>query len=161
MPITVSGHITRANLPSPLANLAIEVDPYWLLPGGGTDDATINMSAGLEPSISALKYVWADSPFVAGQQLVLATPDNAQLTLRMVCDGTSLADAQTKAAAIITAIRQQMTFTVSLTFDAATYAWNCYTGDYQVAFNQLHIFGYCLPLYVTLPRDPTPVSGPV
>ncbi len=158
---SISGFITRSNLASPLANLPIQVDPYWMLLGDTSEDASVSRSAGVTPALSTHKTQWADSPYVSGKQLVLATPDNSTLDLRLICDGTSMADAQTKAAAIITAVTQQMVFEVSLTYDTAVYAWTCYLGDYQVAFNQLHFFGYLLPLYVTLPRDPTPLSGPV
>jgi hypothetical protein len=158
---SISGFITRSNLASPLSPLAIQADPYWTLLGDTSDDATISESPGVAPGLSALKQVWADSSYVAGQQLVLSVPDNSTLDLRLICDGDSMADAQTKAAEIIVAITQQLVFEVSLTFDTATYAWNCYTGVYEVAFNQLHYFGYLLPLYVSLTRDPTPVSGPI
>lgn len=157
----ISGYISRANLPSPLPNLDIQVDPYWTLMGDDQEAADQSTAAGVAPAISAHKFVWADSPYVAGQQLVLATLDNSTLDLRLVVDGDSMEDAQTKLAAIIEAVGQQATYVVSLTFDAATYAWNCYTGDWQVAFNQLHYFGYLPPLYLHLPRDATPVSGPL
>ena len=159
--IAMSGYITRANLPTPLPNLKIFVDPYWPILGDNAEAADMSQHAGVTPTQSTLKTVWADSPYVAGKQLVLATPDNAMLDLRLVIDGTSMADAQTKIAPIVTAIRDQLSFTVSVSFDAATYAWNCYTGDYLVAMNQLFMFGYLVPLYLTLPRDPTPAAGPV
>ncbi len=158
---SISGFISRGNMSPPLSNLAIQADPYWGLLGDTSEDASTSSQAGFAPAISQHKRVWADSAYVAGQQMVLATPDNSTLDLRLICDGTSLADAQTKAGLIIAAITQQMTFEVSLTFDTATYAWNCYLGDYEIAFNQVHFFGYLLPLYVSMPRDPTPVSGPV
>ena len=159
--IAVSGFITRSNLPTPLPDLPILVDPYWPLLGDDADSADMSQQAGVTPTQSATKYVWADSPYVAGQQLVLATPDNAVLDLRLIIDGDSMIDMQTKIAPIIAAIRNQLSFTVSVSFDAATYAWNCWSGDYLVAINQLWFFGYLCPMYLTLPRDPTPVSGPV
>jgi hypothetical protein len=159
--IVMSGFITRANLPTPLPDLEILVDPYWPILGDDAAAADMSMQAGIMPGQSATKYVWADSPYVAGQQLVLATPDISTLDLRLVIDGDSMLDAQTKIGPIITAIRQQLSYTVSVTFDAATYAWNCWSGDYEIAMNQLFMFGYLVPLYLTLPRDPTPVSGPV
>jgi hypothetical protein len=157
--IAVSGFITRANLPTPLPDLPILVDPYWPLLGDDAGSADMSQQAGITPTQSATKYVWADSPYVAGQQLVLATPDNAVLDLRLIIDGDSMADAQAKIGPIVTAIRNQLSFTVSVSFDAATYAWNCWSGDYLIAMNQLFMFGYLVPLYLT--RDPTPVSGPI
>jgi hypothetical protein len=119
------------------------------------------MKPGVEPTQSTTKYVWASSPYVAGQQPVLATPDNAQLNLRLIIDGTSFADLETKVAPIIQAIRGQLSFQVSVSFDAWTSTWACYTGDYLVAMNQLWMFGYLCPMYLTLPRDPTPIAGPI
>jgi len=161
----ISGFITRSNMPTPQANLPIQVDPYWTLLGDTQAAADMSTANGVAPALSAHKFVWANSPYVAGQQLVLATPDNSTLVLRLICDGDSMADAQAIATEIIEAVTQQLTYQVSLTYDtgenAATYAWNCYTADYEVAFNQLLYFGYLLPLYLTMQRDPTPVSGPV
>lgn len=157
----ISGFITRANLAVPLADLPIQADPFWTLLGDTSADASSSTSAGVEPGISVHKTTWADSKYVAGQQLVLATPDLSNLNLRLICDGDSMLDAQTKAAEIIVAVTQQLNYQVSLTFDTATYAWNCFLGDYEVAFNQVHYFGYLLPIYLALPRDPTPVAGPV
>jgi hypothetical protein len=159
--VAVSGYITRANLSPPQGPLAIFVDPYWPLMGDDSDSADSSSNAGITPGISTLKTVWADSPYVAGKQLVLATPDNSTLDLRLIIDGTSMLDAQNKIRPIVEAIRKQLSFEVSLTMDAATYTWNCWTGDYQIAFNQLHLFGYLVPLYLTLPRAPIPVAGPV
>lgn len=165
MAFTQSGFITRSNLPTPLPNLAILVDPYWPLLGDDQAAADMSSAPGIIPTQSTLKTVWADSPYVAGKQLVLATPDNATLDLRLAIDGDSMLDAKNKIAPIIQAIRQQLTFEVSITFNSgdgdATYAWNCYTGDYLVAFNQLHYFGYLVPMYLTLPRAPIPVAGPI
>jgi hypothetical protein len=159
--IAVSGFITRANLPTPLDDLPILVDPYNMIMGDDADSADMSQQAGITAGQSATKYVWADSPYVAGQQLVLATPDNSTLDLRLVIDGDSMLDAQEKIAPIVAAIRNQLSFTVSVSFDAATYAWNVYSGDYLIAMNQLFMFGYLVPLYITMPRDPTPVSGPI
>lgn len=156
-----SGTITRSNLATPLADLGILVDPYWPLVGDDSEAADASMKAGLEVSQSAHKYVWANSPFVAGQLPVLATPDNSTLNLRLVIDGESFADAQSKIAPIVVAITQQIEYTVSVTFDDAPYSWTCYTGDYEVAFNQLHYYGYLVPMYLTLPRAPIPVAGPI
>jgi hypothetical protein len=159
--VVMSGFITRSNLATPLPDLPIFVDPYWPIMGDDADAADMSMQSGIMPGQSATKYVWADSPYVAGQQLVLATPDISTLDLRLVIDGDSMLDAQNKIAPIIQAVRNQLSFTVSVTFDEATYAWNCWNGDYLVAINQLWMFGYLVPMYLTLPRDPTPVSGPV
>jgi hypothetical protein len=159
---SISGYITRANMPGgALPNLPIFVDPYWPILGDNSEAADTAMHAGMTPTQSVTKSVWADSPYVAGKQLVLATPDNAMLDLRLVIDGTSMLDAQNKIGPIRDAIKKQINFTVSMTLDTATYAWSCYTGDYLVAFNQLHLFGYLVPMYVTMPRDPTPLLGPV
>jgi hypothetical protein len=157
----VSGYITRSNLPSPLSNLAIVVDPYPLLPGDQSGDASSTSGAGLELGPSAQKTTWADSPFVNGKQLVSSVDDNSTLSLRILIDGTSMADLQTKLGTLVTAIRQQMTFQVSVTLDAATYTWNCYRGDYSAGFNEMHLLSGRLPVYLTMPRDPTPVAGPV
>jgi hypothetical protein len=161
MPATATGYITRSNLPSPQGNLTIFIDPYWALVGDDQDAADSSVRNGIEPAQSALKMVWADSPFVAGKIPVLATPDNSTLNLRLIIDGTSMADAQSKIAPIIQAIRGQLSYQVSVTLDSATYTWLCYTGDYTVAFNQMHTFGYLVPMYLSLPRNPVPVAGPV
>jgi hypothetical protein len=156
--VSVSGYITRSNLPSPLADLAIVVDPYPLLVGDDSNDAS-SASGGLDLGPTSQKAVWADSPFVDGKQLVCSADDNSTLSLKILVEGTSMADLRTKAQAIVDAVRKQMTFQVSITLDAATYTWNCYRGDVQAAFNQMHLLGR-LPVYVTMPRDPTPVAGP-
>jgi hypothetical protein len=164
MPVgyTISGSITRQNMPGGAQpDLPIFVDPYPMILGDTSEAADTSAHAGVTPTQSTLKTVWADSPYVEGKQLVLATPDNATLDLRLVIDGTSMADAQSKIGPIVNAIRQQLTYTVTMTIDTATYAWYCWTGDYLVAFNQLHLFGYLVPLYLTLPRNPRPALGPV
>lgn len=113
------------------------------------------------PALTVHKNVWANSPYVAGQQLVLNTPDNSTLVLRCIVVGESEADMQAKVGTLVQAVTQQMAYQISLTFDAATYAWNCYTADVQVAFNQFFMFAFIAPVYITCPRDPTPVSGPI
>jgi hypothetical protein len=158
----MSGYITRTNMPGgALPNLDILVDPYWPILGDSSEAADASTHAGIMPGQSAMKQVWADSPYVKGKQLVLSTPDNAPLDLRLVIDGSSMADAQTKIAPIVAAITEQLIYTVSVSFDAATYAWNCYTGTYLIAMNQLFMFGYLVPLYIAAQRDPTPATGPV
>ncbi len=157
---SVNGYITRANLVPAQANLPILASPYWTLLGDEASAADQSSSSGIDAAISAHKYIWADSPYVAGQLPVLATPDNSTLALRILCNGPSLDVAQTQAAAVIQAITGQLSYIVSITLGAATWAWECYTGNYQVAFNQLYYFGSYLPLYVFLPRNPVPVSGP-
>jgi hypothetical protein len=159
--VAISGTITRANLPSPLGPLDILVDPYWGILGDEAEAADLSQQAGVTAAVSTQKQVWADSPYVAGKQLVLATPDNSTLDLRVLIDGSSMADLETKVATLITAVRQQLTFTVQVNFDAASYAWNCFTADYSVAWNQLYLFGFLLPVYLTMARDPTPLLGPV
>ncbi len=159
--VAVSGYITQSNLPTPLPNLPILVDPYPMILGDQSEAADSSMKPGVEPTQSATKYVTASSPYVAGSQIVLATPDNAVLNLRLIIDGTSFADLLTKVAPIITAIRNQLSFQVSVSFDAWTSTWACYAGDYLVAWNQLWMFGYLCPMYLTLPRDPTPIAGPI
>lgn len=158
---TLQGYISRANLNPPLGHLGILITPYWPLLGDTQDAADMSSAAGIAPGQSALKTVWASSPYVAGQQLVLATPDNSTLDMRLVVRGDSMVDAQDQLRPIIQAIRTQLTYNVSVTFQSATYTWACYTGTYLIAFNQLHFFGYLVPLYVTLPRTPYPISGPV
>jgi hypothetical protein len=159
--VYMAGYITRANLSPPQGPLDIFIDPYWPLLGDDADAADTSMHAGVTPAISALKTVWADSPYVAGKQLVLATPDNSTLDLRLIIDGDSMADMQAKIAPIVEAIRNQLSFQVSVTFDDAIYTWQCWTGDYEVAMNQLWMFGYLCPLYLTLPRSPIPIAGPI
>jgi hypothetical protein len=162
MTVSISGTISRANLSTPLSPLDILVDPYWGILGDDQVSAENSTAAGVNPTVSSLKTVWADSPYVAGKQLVLATPDNAILDLRLIIDGDGTQLGMQEAIApIVTAIREQLSFQVSITFDAATYTWNCWTGDYLVAMNQLWVFGYLVPMYLTLPRAPIPVVGPV
>ncbi len=156
-----NGYITRSNLPSPLTNLDILVDPYWALVGDTQEAADMSMTPGIAPAQSAIKTVWATSPYVAGKQLVLATPDNSTLDLRLLVNGATMVDAQTKLGDIIQAIRDQLVYTVSVTLTGARYTWSCYTGTYLVAYNQLMLFDSLIPIYLTLPRLPVPVAGPV
>lgn len=157
----ISGSITRSNLATPLAPLAIQISPFFVLTGDASLDASSASSNGVILGVSAFKYIWADSSYVAGKTLVLATPDNSTLDLKLVVSGTSQADAQTRVAEVIVAITQQLAFQVALTFDDATWAWNCYSGIYEIAFNEMMFFANKIPLHVSMPRDPTPVSGPV
>ena len=156
-----SGYITRSNLASPLTPIDIFVDPYWAIMGDDQPAADMSMMAGVAPAQSALKSVWADSPYVAGKQLVLATPDNSTLDLRIIIDADSMTDAQAKLGPIIQAVRDQISYTVSLSLTGATYTWSCYSGTYLVAFNQLFLFGYYVPLYLSLPRAPVATAGPI
>lgn len=157
----ISGSITRSNLATPLSPLAIQISPFFVLTGDASLDASSGSGNGVIPAISVFKYIWADSAYVAGKQLVLATPDNSTLDLKLLVSGTSQGDAQTQVGDVIVAISQQLAFQVSLTFDDATWAWNCYSGTYEIAFNEMMFFANKIPLHVSMPRDPTPVSGPV
>jgi len=157
----ISGYITRTNLSPAQGHLDILVDPFWPLLGDTESAADMSMMPGIAPQQSKLKAVWANSPYVAGQQLVMAVPDNSTLDLRLIVHGESMVEVQTYLKELIQAIRTQMAYTVSVTMQTATYAWNCYVGTYLVAFNQLFYFGYLLPLYVKLPRTPIPAAGPI
>jgi hypothetical protein len=159
--IALAGYISRANLPTPLANLPILVDPYNMILGDQSEAADASMKPGIEPTQSVTKYITASSPYVPGSQVVLATPDNATLNLRLIIDGTSFADLEANVTPIIQAIRGQLSFQVSVSFDAWVSTWACYCGDYLVALNQIFLFGYLCPMYLTLPRDPTPIAGPI
>lgn len=163
MPV-VSGYITQSNLTTPLPNLEIQQTPYWVLGGDPSDRADTSTQNGFVPGLSVHKRVWADSPYVQGQQLVLATPDNSTLILRMLVSGVSQLDMQNNLLALITAITEQLVFQVSLTFDSASYLYTVYTGDHEEASGgQLAQFGTNIgvPVYLTLPRDPqvTVTSG--
>lgn len=158
---TVGGYITRSNMSPAQANLDIQADPYWTLLGDTSADASISTSAGVQPAMSAHKRTWADSAYVAGKQMTLATPDNSVLDVKLLVDGTSMEDLSTKLSTIIAAVTQQMTFQIVFLFDTAYYGWNCYTADYQVGFNQVHYLGLLAPLYISAERDPTPIYGPV
>jgi hypothetical protein len=160
--IALAGYISRANLPTPLANLPILVDPYNMILGDQSEAADASMKPGIEPTQSVTKYITASSPYVPGSQVVLATPDNATLNLRLIIDGGgSFAGLEAQVAPIIQAIRGQLSFQVSVSFDAWVSTWACYSGDYLVAMNQLWMFGYLCPMYLTLPRDPIPIAGPI
>lgn len=167
-PNPTNGFITRSNLPSPLSNLTIcaSSGPIYALQGDQQEAADSSSLAGIGPSLSARKYVWASSPFVAGQQPVLATPDNSTLDLRLSLFGSSFKHCLTTLAAeVITAISTQMAYQVSVTVGtgggAGTMTWNCFPGVYQVAINQYVEFANILPIYVSLPRTPIPAAGPV
>lgn len=157
----LTGYITRSNLNPAQGHLGILVDPYYPLLGDTSDAADSSSEAGVAPAQSALKTVWASSPYVAGQQLVLATPDNSTLTLRLLVRGADMIDMSDALRSIIQAIRTQLTFNVVVEYQTAVFAWKCYTGDYLVAINQLFYFGNLAPLYVSLPRTPYPLSGPI
>lgn len=157
----ISGYITRANLVTPQPPLDILVDPYWPLLGDDEAAADFSMEPGIAPQQSAQKQVWANSPYVAGQQLVLAVPDNAVLDLRLIVHGDNMTQVETYLSHLIQAIRTQMAYTISVTIQTATFTWACFTGTYLVAFNQLFFFGYLLPVYLTCQRTPIPVAGPI
>lgn len=159
----VTGTITRANLPDPLDPLDIfGTSPYMGLFGDDSQAADDQSDPGIDAGLGTFKYTWADSPFVSGQQLVNAILDNTTMYLRMLVKGTDQADAQANLQDIIVAVTEQFTFQVSITLDGiATYAWNCFPAEYQIAFNQWMWFGPYPPLYLSIPRDPIPVSGPL
>lgn len=159
---SIGGYITRSNMNPPLSNLDIQVDPYWMLLGDTADDASTAGSPGVEIGLTTHKKVYASSPYVAGSQLVLATPDNSPLSLRLICDGGGdINQAMDDAGVICQAVSQQLTYQVVLNYDVTQLGWNCYTGDYQIAINQLWLFGYLLPVYLAMDKDPTPVFGPI
>jgi hypothetical protein len=165
MPV-ISGYITRSNLPTgALGNLAIFNSTYMGLFGDDSQAADSSSDAGIDPGASSAKYTWADSPFVAGQQLVNYVQDNRTLYLRFLVAGANQGACQTNLSTIITAVTQQMTYQVSVTLDTSIYTWTCYPAEYQIAMNQWMWFGPGSgggpPLYLSIPRDPTPVAGPI
>jgi hypothetical protein len=164
---TISGYITRSNMPGgALANLPIFNSTYMGLFGDDSQEGDSTSGAGIDAGSSSMKYTWADSPFVVGQQLVNFVKDNTTLYLRFLVGppfsgGGSHALSQTNLATIIAACTQQFNYQVSWTLDAATYTVNCFPGEFHVGFNQWTWFGPLPPLYLSLPRDPTPVAGPL
>jgi hypothetical protein len=159
---SITGTISRANLATPLDDLDIFNDIYKGLFGDDSQAADSASDTGIDPGLSQMKYTWADSPFVAGQQLVNFVPDLTTMYLRFLVKGSDQEDAQANLAAIIQACILQPSYQVSITIDGiATYTWNCYPAEYQVVFNQWAWFGPLPPLYLAIPRDPIPVSGPI
>jgi hypothetical protein len=163
---TISGYITRSNLPTgALANLGIFNSTYMGLFGDDSQAADSSSDAGIDTGASSMKYTWANSPFVRGQQLVNFVPDNTTLYLRFLVAGASQAACQSSLGTIITACTQQFVYQVSVTLDTATYTFTCYPAEYHVGFNQWTWFGPGSgagpPLYLAIPRDPTPVAGPL
>jgi hypothetical protein len=160
--MTISGYITRSNMPTtddpstglPWTNLEIAVAPYYFAPGDDSFQADNSTQNGVSPNVSVHQQIWADSPVVPGKQLVYSKPDNSELILRLLIKGSSMADAQTKLAAIINAVTLQLSYTVVVEFDTAPIQWTCYTGDYQVAYNEVYMIGYLPPLYLDLPCAP-------
>jgi hypothetical protein len=151
----VAGSITRSNLPTPLSPLVLQANPYWVLMGDADDKADVSTQNGFVPGLSAHKQTWADSPYVSGKQLVLSTPDNSTLVLRMLVEDTSQLAMQNDIVALVTAVSEQLVYEVNLTFDSASYTYVCYSGDYQMALGgQLSQFAFWCPLYLILPRDP-------
>lgn len=156
MPL-VSGYITQTSLGLP--NLTLQANPYWVLSGDNSDKADTSTQNGFVPGQSAKKQVWADSPFVRGKQLVLSTPDNSTLVLRMLVEDSTQLAMQNDIAALVTAISDQLSYTVNLTFDSASYTYSCYSGDYTMALGgQMSQFAFWCPLYLILPMDPTVIT---
>jgi hypothetical protein len=185
----IAGYITRSNMPAginprtgvlyPTANLdiftgeavldsnAVDYDsiPSFPLMGDTADQAETSTQNGIVPGLSVHKRIWANSPFVSGQQQVLATPDNSTLVLRLVIPGENVTLGQEYLSQLIQSITLQPVFQIvtNLSDGSGTvqYGWNCYTADYQVAFNQLFWFGPLPPVYIMATRDPIPAFGPV
>jgi hypothetical protein len=157
---TVSGYITRSSLS--LSNLAFGLGtPYYIDGGSDSGAGGGNGGSGLQPGQVVKSRVWATSPYVAGGVQVLSVAGIVTTTAVICVDADSHADLQSDLTTLMTAV-EQSSYTLSITFDSTTYAWSCFDADYQIApFPMQFVFGYFLPVTLTIPASPTPVSGPV
>lgn len=148
--MAVSGHITRTVLS--LADLPICTTTYDVM----YDDAN-----GLDIGTVTWRRLTAESPFVAGRVLTQAVKDTALMSWRVDVTGADLATVQGNVGTLLAAV-WQATYQVSLTLDTgATYTWNCEPADASVGFTHGHVLGKVCPVILSIPRDPTPVAGPI
>lgn len=144
-----SGHITRTSLS--LSNLAIATATY---------DVMVDEGSLLDVGSVTWRRLTADSPYVNGRVLMAAVKDTPTMAVRIDVIGTDLADVQTKVGTLLTAVWQP-SYQLSLTFDSATYTWDCEPADASVGVNYAHLFGLACPVGLAIPRKPTPAAGPV
>lgn len=94
------------------------------------------------------------SPYVDGEFLVTAVKETSGLSLRLIVQGTSLANLEANNKALVDAFSQ---FTYQVTIGAHT--WKCEPADYMVGLKwQMHGF-MVNPVTLLAPRHPVPVLG--
>jgi hypothetical protein len=148
--VASSGYITRTSLS--LSNLAIATATY---------DVLLDESNGLSAGTVAWRRMTAESPWVSGRTLVQAVKDTTSLAMQVTVTGADLATVQSNVSTLLTAV-WQTTYQLSLTLDTgAVYTWACEPADATVGFNYSHVLGKACPVVLSIPRDPTPVAGPI
>jgi len=140
------------------AGLNLTSAPYYLDGGDGTGPS------GWDAGQVINSRIWATSGYVNGAVQVWSVEGEVAATLKVFVFETVEAgwgQLQTDLATLITAFKQP-SYTVTLTIDAATFAWSCTNADYAIdAFPKVAVLGLQLGVTFDIPRSPIPVSGPI
>lgn len=146
--LSVSAHITRANLAPALADLNLN------------DDVNYQLSSQVEMGAVAWRKETVTSPFVHGRVVVGAVKDAAEGSVTVYVKGNNHATLNTNLDTVITAFTEQDEYTLKLMVEGQYYYWQCERADYEVAFTTPTLKARLLPVRFSFFRHPTPVQGP-
>ena len=138
--------------------LTLTSAPYYVDGGDGAGPS------GWDAGQVIKSRVWATSAYVPGGVEVLSVAGMVAATLKVFVyetTGAGWGQLETDLTTLIDAF-DQSSYTVTLTIDAATFAWTCADADVQIdGFSRLAVIGLALGVTFDIPRSPVPVSGPI
>lgn len=137
--ITVSIDRTSLSLTA-LSITDTGADAYSIMPG-------VQIGGGERDNVYA-ESRWIDGAAVTSSRATLTTID-----LNVRVEGSSLADLQTKIAALAAALAQ-FTYTVTVTEGATATTYDCCPGSWRRQYNQTAMMNLADYLTVTIPRQP-------
>lgn len=116
----------------------------------------------LTPTIMGGAVSWdkkeASSPWVDGEYTISRRKRNINEQLVINVYGASQIDLQTNIAELVEAFTQD-NFGLYFSINNAIRAYKCFAADYQVSWDHTRMHALNVPVTITVPRLPNPISG--
>jgi hypothetical protein len=114
------------------------------------------------PGAQVLRRETVTSPFVRGRFVIAATADSQDSQILLQICGSSGSDLSTRVGVVLDAFGQ-LSYTLTWNFDGITSAYFCEAADYTIGeggrIEDIDMVFHTVPILLTIPHDPLPISG--
>lgn len=114
----------------------------------------------LLPGAIGWRREYARSPYVDGAIEIGAVKDIAGGSIVVDVAASTHTGLRTAIDTLLDAFTEQRSYTLTVTWDSASWAWTCRRADYSVAFDAEFEIGRVAAVTLSFPRSPTPAAGP-
>lgn len=146
--LSISAHVTRANLTSPLADLSLN------------DDINYTFGKQLNVGRVAWRKETVTSPFIHGRVVVGEVMDAAEGSCVVYVHGGTHSALKTNLDTLLNAFTEQYEYVLKLMVEGQYYYWRCERADYEVGFMTETLKARHVPVMLSFFRRPIPDQGP-